>query len=106
MVERFFSDDELRRAAKERIARLLKVSSDTLSLDAVFGEDIKASFVSDWKANELDIIYDDICDIADKKVWKELSSGVDAVRTVRDYCELMVRCYHVKPKRVVQVLFE
>lgn len=104
MVGQYFSDDELRRAAKERVARLLKVRSDFLSLDFVFGEDIKASFVSDWKANEFDVIYDDICDVADKKTWKELSSGIKVIRTVGDYCEFMVYCYRIKPDEVLHIL--
>lgn len=106
MIARAFSDDELRQAAKKRVARLLKVSLDDLSLDAVFGEDIKASFVSDFKLNEFDILLEDIHIVADKKTKKELNSGATVIRTVGDYCEHMVRCYHTKPKEVVSVLFE
>jgi len=100
------SDDELRQAAKERVARLLKVSPDSLSLDAVFGEDIKASFVSDWKLNEFDLLLEDIRDVADRKIQRELNSGATVIRTVGEYCEFMVRCYRTKPKEVVRVLFE
>jgi len=81
------------------------VSSDRISLDDAFGEDINASFVSDWKQNELDIILEDIRDVADKKVQSDLNSGATVIRTVGDYCELMVRCYRTKPKDVVRLLF-
>ncbi len=101
-----YSDEKLRQAAKKRVARLFNVSSDTLPLDVVFGEDLNESFVSDWKANEFDCIYDDICEVSDRKVWKELSSGAKVIRTVGDYCEFMVFCYRTKPKEVVRVLFE
>lgn len=100
------SDEELRRAARSRVARLFNVNPDTLDLDVVFGEGLKASFVSDWKANEFDLLYDDICDVADRNIWKELGSGVFAIRTVGDYCEYMVRCYRTKPKEVIRVLLE
>ncbi len=106
MTATTLSDDELRQAAKKRVARLIKVSSDDLSLDAVFGEDIKASFVSDFKLNELDILLEDIHDVADKQTEKELNSGTAVIRTVGDYCEHMVRCYRTKPKEVARILSE
>jgi hypothetical protein len=106
MTATVFSDDELRQAARERIARLFNVSPDDLPLDYVFGEELQASFVSDWKPNEFDRIYDDICDVSDRKTWNELSSKAKAVRTVGDYCEHMVRCYRAKPKEVIRVLFK
>lgn len=98
------SDEELRRAAKLRVAQLFNMNPDALRHDFVFGEDLKASYVSDWKANEFDLIYDDICDVSDRNNWKALSSGVLVIRTVGDYCEYMVRCYRIKPKEVIRVL--
>lgn len=99
-----FSDAELRQAAKQRVARPLKVSEDDLSLNTVFGEDIKASFVSDFKLNEFDILLEDIREVADKQIEKELNSGAMLIRTVGDYCEHMVRCYRTKPTEVARVL--
>lgn len=106
MTATALSDDELRQAAKKRVARLFKVSSDDLSFDAVFGEDIKASFVSDFRLNEFDILLEDIHYVADMKTERELNSGATAIRTVGDYCEHMVRCYRTKPKEVARVLSE
>ena len=100
-----FSEEQLLTAAKERVARLFYITPDTLDLNFVFGEDLKASFTSDWKLNELDHLLEDIQDVADKKAMKELSSGIKVIRTVRDYCEFMVRCYQNKPNEVVRVLF-
>lgn len=106
MSETFFSDEELRRAAKKRVACLFNVSPDSLALDYVFGEELKESFVSEWKLNEFDLLLEDIRDVADRKTRKELNSGATVIRTVGDYCEFMVRCYRTKPEDVVRVLFE
>ncbi len=100
------SDEELRRAAKSRVACLFNVSLDTLALDIVFGEGLKVSFVSDFKANEFDQLDYDIRDVADRQILKELSSGILVIQTVGDYCEHMVRCYRTKPEEVIRVLFK
>ena len=98
------SDEELRRAAKLRVARLFNVNSDTLEDRVVFGEDLKMSFISDFKPNEFDQVDYDIRDVADPQILKELSSGTLVIRTVGDYCEHMVRCYRTKPEEVIRVL--
>ena len=91
-----FSDEEIRQAAKKHIANIFKINHDDLSYDAVFGKDLKPSFVSDWKDNELDIISDDIHDVADRQIQKEWKAGASIILTVGDFCEHMVRCYHRK----------
>lgn len=98
------SDEELRRAAKLRVARLFNVNLDTLEADVAFGEDLKVSFISDFKPNEFDQVDYDIRDVADPQILKELSSGTLVIRTVGDYCEHMVRCYRTKPEEVIRVL--
>jgi len=98
------TDDELRRAAKLRVASLFNVSADTLGLDVAVGEGLKASFVSDFKANEFDQLDYDIRDVADRQTLKEMGNGVLVIRTVGDYCEHMVRCYRTKPEDVIRVL--
>ena len=97
-------DEELRRSAKLRVASLFKVDPETLAVDVVFGEGLKASFVSDFKANEFDQLDHDIHDVADQHILKELSSGKLIIRTVSDYCEHMVRCYRIKPEEVIRIL--
>ncbi|SHG20738.1 hypothetical protein SAMN04487965_3530 [Microbulbifer donghaiensis] len=99
-----FSEDDLRLAAKLRVARLFNLNPDALSFDMVFGEDLKASFISNFKANEFDQLDYDIRDVADHQVLKELASGTLVIRTVGDYCEHMIRCYRAKPKDVNRVL--
>lgn len=78
----------------------------TLTLNAEFGQELEASFVSAWKANEFDRLDDDIHDVADRQILKELGSGALVIRTVGDYCEHMVRCYQTKPQDVIHVLFK
>lgn len=98
------SDEDLRRAARTRVAHLFNVSLDALGLDILFGEDLKASFVSDWKENEFDKLLYDIRDVADRKTLKKLDSGELVIRTLGEYCEYMVRCYRTKPNEVIRVL--
>lgn len=106
-----YSDDDLRLAAKERVARMFNTSLDALSLDAVFGDDLKASFVSTlkdvltYKDNELDEILIDIRDVADRRTLKKLNNGELVIRTVGDYCEFMVNGFRDKPKLVIEILF-
>jgi len=94
----------LREHAKQRIARLFKMQVDSLAMGAVFGKDLKASFVSDFKANEFDQLDNDIKDVSDRRLLKELSSGMLVIHTVSDYCDHMVRCYYIKPKDVARIL--
>lgn len=94
----------VREQARQRIARLFKAKADSLAMEAVFGEDLKASFVSDFKANEFDLLDNDIKDVADRRLLRDLSSGALVIRTVGDYCDHMVRCYGIKPKDVARVL--
>jgi len=73
-------------------------------LEAVFGKELKASFVSDFKANEFDQLNNDIRDVADRQLVKELNLGTLVIRTVGDYCDHMVKCYQTKPQEVMRVL--
>ncbi|WP_338525228.1 hypothetical protein NUH87_06185 [Pseudomonas batumici] len=91
-------------AAMRRVAAVFGIALDALSPDQKFGEDLKSSFVSDFKRNEFDLINDDIYDVIDRKVAKEIAAGALVIRTVEDYCNHMVRCYETKPKTVRQVL--
>ncbi|WP_434148436.1 hypothetical protein ACR2R6_14190 [Methylocaldum gracile subsp. desertum] len=87
-----------------RVARLFNVAPASLSPDSVFGVDLKASFVADFKANEFDPLDYDIHDVADRPTLKQLSSGALVIRTVGDYCEQMIRCYKTKPDDVRRIL--
>jgi hypothetical protein len=91
-------------AAMRRVADVFGITLDALRPELKFGEDLKRSFVSDFRRNEFDLINDDIHDVADRKVKKDIASGALVIRTVEDYCRHMIRCYEAKPKAVKQAL--
>lgn len=57
-----------------------------------------------FKRNALDIIDDDIHDVADREILKEMVNGQLIIYTVQDYCNHMVRCYQRKPDDVKHAL--
>lgn len=91
-------------ASMRRVAEVFGVSLGALRPELEFGEDLKSSFVSDFRRNEFDLINDDIHDVADRKVAKDMASGVLVIRTVEDYCRYMIRCYETRQDAVKQVL--
>lgn len=97
-------DEKIRQLALMRIADVFNKELSNLALDAVFGVDLKASFVSYFKENEFGLLIDDVRDVADRSILKELDSEVLVIRTVGDYCEHMVRCYRTKPDEVARIL--
>lgn len=99
------SENDVRHRALLRLAGIFRIPVSALSLDLRFGTELKASFVSDFRRNELDMVGDDIRDVADRAVIKELESGRLVIQTVGDYCDHMVRCRKVNPKGV-RMLFE
>ena len=94
----------IRERALLRVAGVFHIPVETLRREQVFGVDLNPSFVSDFRRNELDQIGDDITDVADRAVVKQLESGQLVIRTVGDYCDHMVRCYEMKPEDVKHVL--
>ena len=82
------------------------MDASEISVDYVFGKDLKASFVSEWKDNELDVIWGDICDVSDRFISKQLSDESICITTVSDYCEHMILCYKTRPKVVSDILRE
>lgn len=98
------ADDSVRRAALQRIGQIFGVDAASIDLEFQFGTDLLSSFVSDFKRNEFDQVLDDIHDVADDDLERELSSGELVIRTVDDYCRYMIRCYGVRPSDVKHVL--
>ncbi|WP_211441781.1 hypothetical protein [Collimonas humicola] len=98
------SEKIIRERAFARIAEIFNVPIGLLRQDAKFGEDLKASFVSDFRHNEFDRVDQDIHDVADRKITKELSKGIVIIRTVEEYCDHMVRCHETKPEDVNRIL--
>ena len=97
-------EEVIRHKALARLSGIFRVPVTELSPGCRFGEDLKASFVSDFRRNELDQVNDDIHDVADRVVTKEFVSGRLTIRTVGDYCDHMIRCYGIKPKDVKRLL--
>jgi hypothetical protein len=98
------TDDEIREAALLRIARLFGMKPGSVLMSAQFERDFAVSFVSDFKRNEFDRLLDDIRDVADRAILRQIESGALVISTVGEYCEHMVRCYKTRPDEVVSVL--
>ncbi len=94
----------IREKALLRLSGIFGIPVADLDPDRRFGDDLKASFVSDFRRNEFDKVNDDIHDVADKEVTNEMASGRLTIHTVGDYCEHMVRCSRTKRKDVERVL--
>jgi len=94
----------IRERALLRISEIFNIPIQDVRLDSKFGEDLKASFVSDFRYNEFDRVDQDIHDVADRKITKELREGIITIRTVGEYCDYMVRCYETKPEDVNKIL--
>lgn len=98
------SEEVVRRHALRHLAEVFGVSEASLSPDARFGQELKANPASDFKTNQFDIVDNDIRDVADKRLLKEMAQGKLVIQTVGDYCEHMVRCSSINPEEVVRVL--
>ena len=96
--------DDVRSAAVGRVARVFGRQVADIRTEAVFGDDLKASFRSDFRYNELDHIDFDIRDVAGQEILAEFASGANTITTVDDYCEHMVRCHATNPEDVLRVL--
>jgi hypothetical protein len=97
-------EQTLRECAFARIAAIFSVQAEQLRDDTKFGEDLKSTFVSDFRYNELDQVLHDIRDVADRKIIKELNKGLLTICTVGEYCDHMVRCYETMPDEVSRIL--
>jgi len=98
------SEEVIRRHSLRHLAEVFGVPEASLSLDARFGHELKASPASDFKLNQFDIVDGDIKDVANKRLLKEMAQGKLVIQTVGDYCEHMVRCSSINPEEVVRVL--
>lgn len=98
------SDDEIRSAARARIAEIFGKDVEAIADSRRFGSDLDASFVSDFRHNELDRVDFDIRDAATKEIRQRLDSGEIVIRTVGDYCEHLVRCWRTSPAEVLRIL--
>lgn len=97
-------DQQIWQRSIDRVSKIFSIPKDELTLSDRFGIDLKPSFVSDFRDNELDVISNDIHDVADKSSASDLAAGMIVIETVRDYCEFMVRCGRSNPKEVMHLL--
>jgi hypothetical protein len=97
-------EEVVRQYALRRLATVFRVPESSLTSDMRFGHELKAAPASDFKANEFDLIDDDIKSVADRQILKEMSRGDLVIQTVGDYCIHMVRCSSLKPRDVASVL--
>ncbi|WP_082575415.1 hypothetical protein [Lysobacter sp. Root667] len=97
------NESMVRERALERVRSIFAIPG-SVSLGDRFGIELVASFVSDFKENEIDKIDNDIHDVADRSVQDEFESEQLVIRTVGDYCDLMVRCSRSNPKEVAYLL--
>lgn len=91
-------------AAKRRIAKIFRIDPGELLAHDVFGEKLRALFVSDFKQNEFDDVLEDIRSVTSREILKEVDSGNLVIRTVADYCHHMVRCSQANPTAVKRLL--
>jgi hypothetical protein len=80
----------IREKALLRLSEIFGIPVAKLSLDRRFGDDHKVN--------------DDIHDVADREITKEMASGRLTIYTVGDYCDHMVRCSRTKRKDVLRLL--
>ena len=96
--------DTIRQNALLRLSQIFNVPVEALRPEYRFGEDLKPSFVSDFRDNELDQVNCDIHDVADRATVRDFVSGHLIIWTVEEYCQHMIQCSRTKPKAVQWVL--
>ena len=99
-------DSEIERRAVERVASVFSVPVGKVERNWRFGHELKSSFRSDFRRNELDRINDDIHDVADGEILREFTTGILTISNVVDYCALMVRCSRKGEGKVLRLLKE
>jgi hypothetical protein len=87
-----------------RLKSIFNIVDCSVDMKWKFGEELKASFVSDFKENELDCILDDIRFVSSKEMLKRLNNEEVEITTAGDYCDFMFNAYLENPKRVLSVL--
>jgi len=96
-------NEAVRSKALLRLSKVLKIPMN--SLDGKMKLDtIEPEFVSFFKRNELDLILDDVYDVAPSKIYKLLTKGGLVIETVDDYADHMVNCYSENSRMVISVL--
>lgn len=95
-----YDESKIRNLSVERVSSIFGISVDEINLSDRFGVELKESFVSEFKENELDKINNDIHDVATNEISLDLAAGKIVIRTLKDYCDLMVKCYRDNKEEV------
>lgn len=95
---------DIEQLAIKRIASIFSISPDKIERNWRFGHELRSSFSSDFRRNELDRINDDIHDVADRKTLCNFTDGSVTISTVGDYCDLMLQRSREKAQKVLDVL--
>jgi len=95
----------VRKMALLRLSKVLKIPLDSLSREMRF-DSITPSFVSFFKRNEIEVIRDDVYDVAPSEIYKSLEKGDLIIITINDYVNHMIVCYSKSPGMVTSVLGE
>jgi len=97
-------EELVKRKSLLRLSEIFRIPIEEIKPESRFGADLKASFFSDFKRNELDQVNDDIHDVAGRKTLKQFGAGKLTINTVRDYCDHMVRSSSGNRAEVMKIL--
>lgn len=97
-------EEVIRKYAFIRLTKIFHIPENSLSLSDRFGEELKSTYISDFKSNEFDFVLDDIKDVATKDILKMIKDGTYEIRTVEDYCNHMIICASKKTEEVIRIL--
>jgi hypothetical protein len=97
-------EEIIRQASLRRLSVIFGVPAEHLRPQLRFGTDLHATFVSDFRRNELDRLSDDIRDVADRSIAAEIESGSLMITTVAEYCDHMIRCSRSNGSEVRKLL--
>lgn len=99
-------NDVLRQNILLYLSKVLNTPVELLKDEMILGVDIKPSFVSDFKYNELDALIEDLRDIGSGAIAKEWKRGDVKIESVGDCVKYISRCYDAKPKLVSNLIFK
>lgn len=98
------SEEEIEKLAIARIASLFQVPESSIRGEMILGKDLRATFQSDFRENELDKVYYDILNAANRETYDKLERGKITIQSVQDYCKYMAECYRVNSREVLRIL--
>lgn len=95
---------EIKQRALKRIALIFSLPPENIQMNWRFGYELKSTFRSYFRRNEIERIDDDIHDVADKETLRAFADGSVTISTVNEYCALMVHRSEEDTRKVMEVL--